>query len=931
MRVPGGAPLAWVWGVRGRGLYHPRLPALWAGFPRPLPTGCWCGGLRAWGPVTNPASRALSSWLCALWGRYEGARGGASCLRVGRPGSGALPPPTACPLGGLPGPTTHWLWVQGDAGVGTRHQPHSARSLELALRAVRAARGRPGGGASCLGMGRPGSGALPPPTARPLGELPGPTTHWLWVRGGAGVGPVTNPTARALASWLCALWGRHEGARGGASCLRVGRPVSGALPPPTACPLGGLPGPTTHWLWVQGGAGVGTRHQPHSARSLELALRAVGAARGRPGRGASCLGLGRPVSGALPPPTARPLGWLPGPPPTGCGCRGLQAWGPVTNPTARASASWLFALWGRHEGARGGAPPAWVWGVRGRALSHPRLPALWAGCRGPLPTGCGCRGVRAWGPVTNPTARALSSWLCALWGRHRGARGRRLLPGCGASGVGRSPAPDCLPSGRSAGAHYPLAVGVAGCGRGDPSPTPQRALLRAGFARCGGGMRVPGGAPPACVWGVRGRALSQPPLPALWACCRGPLPTGCGCRGVRRGDPSPIPQRALFGAGFARCGGGMRVPGGGAPPAWVWGVRGRALSHPRLPALWAGCWGPLRTGCGCGGVRAWGPVTNPTARALASWLCALCGRHEGALGGAPPAWVWGVRGRALSHPRLPALWAGCRGPLPTGCGCGGVRAWGPVTNPTARAHSSWLCALWGRQEGARGGRLLPGCGASGVGRSPDPDCPPPGWAARAHYPLAVGAGGCGRGDPSPTPQRALFGGGFARFGGGTRAPGGGGAPPAWMWGVRGRALCHPRLPALWARCRGPLPTGCGCGGVRAWGPVTNHTGRALLRAGFARCGGGTGAHRGGRLLPGYGASGVGRSPNFDCPPSGQAAGAHYPLAVGAGGCGRGDPSQTPQRAPLRAGFARCGGGMRVPGGAPLAWVWGVRGRALSHP
>ena len=54
-------------------------------------------------------------------------RGGASCLGVGRPGLGALPPQTACPLGGLPGPTTHWLWVQGGAGVGTRHQPHNAR------------------------------------------------------------------------------------------------------------------------------------------------------------------------------------------------------------------------------------------------------------------------------------------------------------------------------------------------------------------------------------------------------------------------------------------------------------------------------------------------------------------------------------------------------------------------------------------------------------------------------------------------------------------------------------------------------------------------------------------------------------------------------------------------------------------------------------
>ena len=186
-RVPGGAPLAWVWGVRGRALLHCRLPALWAGYWGPLPTGCGCGGVRAWGPVTSPTARALSSWLCMLWGRHESARGGASCPGVGRPGPGALPPPTARPLGALPGPTTHWLWVRGGAGVGTRHRPHSARSFELALHAVGAARGCPGGGASCLDVGRPGSGALPPPTARPLGGLPRPTTHWLWVRGGAGL------------------------------------------------------------------------------------------------------------------------------------------------------------------------------------------------------------------------------------------------------------------------------------------------------------------------------------------------------------------------------------------------------------------------------------------------------------------------------------------------------------------------------------------------------------------------------------------------------------------------------------------------------------------------------------------------------------------------------------------------------------------------
>ena len=289
-------------------------------------------------------------------------------------------------------------------------------------------------------------------------------------------GPSTGPTARALAGRSCAPWGWRKGVPGRGAIRRCeGRLGSGAPPPPTARPLGGLPGPTTHWLWVRGGAGVETRHQPHSARSCELALRAVWAARGRPGGwppawewGIRDRALSHPRLPAL---------WAGcwGPLPTGCGCGGVRTWGPVTNPTARALASWLCALWG----CPGGAPLARVWGVRGWAHSHPRLPALWAGCRGPLPTACGCGGVRVWGPITNPTARALASWLCALWGWHKGARGGRLLPGCGASGVGSSPSPNRPPSGRAAGAHYTLAVGAGGCGRGDPSQTPQRALLRA--------------------------------------------------------------------------------------------------------------------------------------------------------------------------------------------------------------------------------------------------------------------------------------------------------------------------------------------------------------------------------------------------------------------------------------------------------------------
>ena len=402
---PGGAPPAWVWGVRGRALCYPRLPALWAGCRGPLPTGCGCGGVQVWRPVTNPTARPLA--CCGGGMRAPG--GGASCLGVGRPGLGALPTPTARPLGGLPGPTTRWLWVRGGAGVGTRHQPHSSRSCGLALRVVGAARGRPGG-RLLPRCGASGVGRSPTPDCPPSGRAAG--AHYpLAVRaGGCGHGdPSPTPQHALLRAGFARCGGGSRAPGGGASCLCVGRPGSGALPPPTARPLGGLPGPTTHWLWVRGGAGVGTRHQPHSAHSCELGLRAVGAARGRPGGGASRLGVGRPGSGALPAPTARPVGGLPGPTTHWLWVRGGAGVGIRHQPHSARSCELALRAVGAARGRPGGAHPACVWGVRGWVLSHPRLPALWAGCR----------------------------------------------------------------------THYPLAVGAGGCGRGDPSPTPQRAFLHA--------------------------------------------------------------------------------------------------------------------------------------------------------------------------------------------------------------------------------------------------------------------------------------------------------------------------------------------------------------------------------------------------------------------------------------------------------------------
>ena len=427
--------------------------------------------------------------------------------------------------------------------------------------------------------------------------------------------------------------------------------------------------------------------------------------------------------------------------------------------------------------------------------------------------------VQAWGPVTNPTARAfcklaLRAGLTRCKGGMRAPEGR-LLPGCGACGVGRSPTSDhssFLACGRGP---IPTGCGCGGCGRGDPSTTPQHALLRARFARCGGGMRVPGcrGLLPGCGASGVGRSPT-PDHSSLRACGRGQPPSGCRRGGWGRGDPSTTPQRALLRAGFARCGGGMWVPGDGASclgvgrPGWSalppWttrpfrraagahyplamgagdaGVGTRHQPHSahscvlalrasrggmRVPGGGASCLGvgrpgsgtlqppttrpferaagapyPLAVGAGGAGVR-----THHQPHSAHSCVPALRAVQaaSGCPGGVPLAWVWGIRGRVLSRPR-PFVRSGVRpGPTTHWLLVGGLRARGPVTNPTARALASWLCALWGRHEGARGGASRPGVGRLGLGALPLPTTLPFWLAARAHYPAAVGAGGGGVG------------------------------------------------------------------------------------------------------------------------------------------------------------------------------------------
>ena len=276
-----------------------------------------------------------------------------------------------------------------------------------------------------------------------------------------------------------------------------------------------------------------------------------------------------PGSGALPSPTARPLGRAAGacyPPAVGVGNAGV---GTRHQPHCARSCELALRAVGATQGRPGGAPLACVPGIRGRALSHPQLPVI-SGVR-PEPTThwLWVRGEWAWGPVTNPTARALASWLCPLSGPHEGARWGRLLPGRGPSGVGRSATPDRPSFGACGRGSLPTGCGCGGCRREDPSPTPQRALLQAGFARCGGGTKAPGGGrllPGRVASGV-GRS-PIPESPSFGACGRSRLPTGCGCGWCGCGDPSPAPQCELLRAGLLRFEGGMRAPWG-APLACV--------------------------------------------------------------------------------------------------------------------------------------------------------------------------------------------------------------------------------------------------------------------------------------------------------------------------------------------------------------------------
>ena len=296
--------------------------------------------------------------------------------------------------------------------------------------------------------------------------------------------------------------------------------------------------------------------------------------------------------------------------------------------------------------------------------------------------------------------------------------------------------------GRAAGARYPLAVGAGAVGVGTSHQPNSARSCELDLPAVGASRGRPGEGTSCLGFGHHGVGRSPiPDQPSLGRAAGARYPLAVGAGGCGRGDSSPTPQCVLLRAGLARCAGGTS-----APLALVWGAQGWALSHARPPVLAACGRGLLPTGSGCGGC---GCVdqSEPSKRGLLRACCALCGGGTGAPGGGgllPGFGASGV-GRSLAPPP-PFLRARGQGPLPTGCRCLGVSAWGPASNSTARTLASWLCALWERHENAwRGEPFLPRCGTSGVGRSQTPDRPSLGRAGGACYTLAVCAGGVGMG------------------------------------------------------------------------------------------------------------------------------------------------------------------------------------------
>ena len=488
-----------------------------------------------------------------------------------------------------------------------------------------------------------------------------------------------------------------------------------------------------------------------------------------------------------------------------------------------------------------------------QALSLPRPPVLWSGqpgFRDPCVPGAVDAGV--WTQHRPHSVRPCGPALLAVGvaeGRPQGGVFHRCE---GRLVSGAVPPPAARPLERAARVPRPVCPGCGRCGRVDPAPAPQRAPLRAGVARCGGGGRASpgGGLFCRCEGRLVSGAVPPPAARPLERAARVPQPVCPGCGRCGRVDPAPAPQRAPLRAGVARCGGGGRASPGGVASTVVRGAWCQALSLPRPPVLWSGQPG-FRDPCVPGAVDAgvWTQHRPPSVRPCGPALLAV-----GVAEGRPQGGVFHrCEGRLVSGavppPAARPLERAARVPRPVCPGCGRCGRVDPAPAPQRAPLRAGVARCGGGGRASPGGGLFRRCeGRLVSGAVPPPAARPLERAARVPQPVCPGCGRCGRVDPAPAPPRAPLRAGVARCGGGGRASPGGVASTV----VRGawcQALSLPRPPVLWSGQPGfhnPCVPGAVDAGV--WTLQQPHSvrpcGPALLAVGVAE-----GRPRGGCLPP----------------------------------------------------------------------------------
>ena len=393
--------------------------------------------------------------------------GGAFHRCEGRLWSGAPPPPTARPLGGLLGCATHVLWARVCGCGGPTLSPWPACPVGAACCGAHGGPS-PGGMACNRCEGRLVSVAVPPPAARPLGRAAGVPRPVCSGCGRCGRGdPAPAPQRAPLRAGVARCGGGGRASRGGGAFhRREGRLRSGAPPPPTACPLGGLLESATDVLWALVCGCRGPTLSPWPACPLGAACRG-GDGGPSPGEVACQRCEGRMVSGAVPPPAARPLGRAAGVPRPVCpGCGRCGRGDPAPAPQHASLRAGVARCGAGGRASPGGVPCTVVRGVCGQALPLPRLPTHWAGCWGPPPTCCG-RGCVSVGaqhcPLGLPVLWGLRG-VGVVGGRPRGGWPATVVRGvwCQALSLPRPPA---LWGGRP-GFRNPCVPGAVGAGVG---------------------------------------------------------------------------------------------------------------------------------------------------------------------------------------------------------------------------------------------------------------------------------------------------------------------------------------------------------------------------------------------------------------------------------------------------------------------------------